>query len=312
MNTTRLLATGLAVSIILLVAYFPCFGQSSVVLTADDQFRFAEHYFEQKKYAKAVIEYERFVYFFPKDSRVSQALFQVGESYFRANQFDDAVRSFQVVIKKFGETDLALKSFFRSSLCYTLQQQYGDALATLDRLLWTNPARDTKDEIYYRKGWIYLETDDWDKARKAFEQISPRGRETYGLQSLFDDMDKKDTLKTKSPRVAGFLAILPGAGHIYCERYQDALISLVINGGFMIAAWEAFENDNEALGALLTFFEIGFYSANIYSAVNSAHKYNRKQKNQLLQHLKENATLEASAVRWNNKSGLALTCNIRF
>ena len=46
----------------------------------------------------------------------------------------------------------------------------------------------------------------------------------------------------------------------------------------IIAAWEAFDNDNEALGSLLTLFEIGFYTGNIYSAVNAAHKYNKKQK----------------------------------
>ncbi|MCJ7809422.1 MAG: hypothetical protein MUP26_04080, partial [Desulfobulbaceae bacterium] len=30
------------------------------------------------------------------------------------------------------------------------------------------------------------------------------------------------------------------------------------------------------LGGILAFFELGWYAGNIYSAVNGAHKYNRK------------------------------------
>jgi hypothetical protein len=80
----------------------------------------------------------------------------------------------------------------------------------------------------------------------------------------------------------------------------------------IFAAVEAFDNDNEALGGLLTFFEIGLYSGNVYSAVNSAHKYNRKQKHDFLKYLKEHSVLEVSGLRLNEGQAMALCCKIRF
>jgi len=43
-----------------------------------------------------------------------------------------------------------------------------------------------------------------------------------------------------------------------------------------LAAFEAFDNDNEVLGGILCLFEIGLYGGNIYNAVNHAHRHNQK------------------------------------
>ena len=66
-----------------------------------------------------------------------------------------------------------------------------------------------------------------------------------------------------------------GAGHLYCERKRDAFISFLLNGAMIYAAYGAFDHDLDVLGGIITFFELGFCSENIYSAVSSAHKYNR-------------------------------------
>jgi TM2 domain-containing membrane protein YozV len=95
--------------------------------------------------------------------------------------------------------------------------------------------------------------------------------------------------KAKDPTVAGVLAIVPGAGHLYCERPRDALISFLLNGALIYAAYEAFDEDLEVLGAVIAFFELSFYAGNIYSAVSSAHKYNRDEKNRFLNSLKKEA-----------------------
>jgi tetratricopeptide (TPR) repeat protein len=224
---------------------------------------------------------------------------------------DAAIPAFRAVIEKFPGSDLAVESYFKISTSYARLQKHGNALGVLDELLWTHPDGDVKDEIYYRKGWVLLELDRWDDARQSFGMIRSQSENRYGLQELWEEMNKPFP-PMKNPGVAGALALVPGAGHLYCERYQDALISFVINGAMILAAWEAFDNDNEALGGLLTVFEIGFYSANIYSAANSAHKYNRKQKQDFLENLKKHATVEASAIRIGDSPGLAVTCSIRF
>ena len=57
---------------------------------------------------------------------------------------------------------------------------------------------------------------------------------------------------------------------------------------------------------------MGFYSGNIYSAVNSAHKYNRKQKQDFLKYLKKHSTLQASASPADRGGQLAVLYKISF
>ena len=71
-------------------------------------------------------------------------------------------------------------------------------------------------------------------------------------------------------------------GHLYSERYRDAAVAFVLNGAFIWGMVEAFQHKNYAVGGILTFFELGWYSGNIYSAVSSAHKYNRNKKKEYL------------------------------
>ncbi len=103
-----------------------------------------------------------------------------------------------------------------------------------------------------------------------------------------------------------------GAGHLYCERKRDAFVSFLLNGAMIYAAYEAFDHDHDALGGIITFFELGFYSGNIYSAVSSAHKYNRHEKSKFLDYLKKHAKINISSVRQNEGESLVLLCQFSF
>jgi hypothetical protein len=108
-------------------------------------------------------------------------------------------------------------------------------------------------------------------------------------------LDRIQEVPQKSPGMAGVLAaVLPGAGHLYCERYRDAAIAFLLNGAFIWGIVESFEHDNYVVGGILTFFELGWYSGNIYSAVASAHKYNRKMKQEYIDHLERGLSLGIS------------------
>ena len=287
-------------------------GQTTIVIKADDQFQFAERYFEEGEYYRAVGEYERFIYFFPQDPRVALARYKIGLSYLKGERFTQAVQSFHALIEKHGDTELAMNAYFNLSEAYIMLKQFGNALAALESLIKQSSDLDVKDRAYYKQGWIYLETDEWEKAQASFDKISPKNRDTYRLKQLSQDISKREFLKIKNPAAAGWLAVIPGAGHLYCDRYRDALIAFLLNGAMIYAAYEAFDQDNEGLGGLITFFEIGLYAGNIYSAVNSAHKYNRKQKNDFFQYLKDHSMLQASAIRLDEGQALALSYKITF
>jgi hypothetical protein len=129
---------------------------------------------------------------------------------------------------------------------------------------------------------------EWQIAREAFAAL-PQESPFYPPAKLYaDGLGRMDSLPRKSPVLSGTLAaVLPGAGHLYAERPRDALVSFLLNGSFIWAAVELFRNNNNVAGGVVAFFELGWYGGNIYSAVGSAHKYNKRIEDEFLQGLKD-------------------------
>ena len=69
---------------------------------------------------------------------------------------------------------------------------------------------------------------------------------------------------------------------------------------------EAFNNDNNVLGGILAFFEIGWYSGNIYSAINVTHKWNRKVRDDFRNGLFDNVDLRLLSYE-NRPAGLLVS-----
>ena len=269
--------------------------KSSIIINPNTQFNFAEHYFSDKDYLSAVVEYKRFIYFFPEDQRVETAMYRIGMSYYLAGQLKNAIDSFNAVIDRYVDTDFSVKSYFMISEAHVKQYAFGLAVINLNNLVTMTHDEEVRDEAYYRIGWIYVETASWEEARCYFSKISAKNKNKYRLERLTDELNKEKLIPKKNPGLAGFLSVIPGAGYLYCERYQDALIAFLLNGGLILAAVESFDDNNNALGGVIAFVEFGFYAGNIYGAVTSAHKYNRKQTGRFIETLKNNTKINLSA-----------------
>ena len=80
----------------------------------------------------------------------------------------------------------------------------------------------------------------------------------------------------KSPRIGGFLGLIPGLGYAYSGEYGNALRSLLFNSLFIWGMVETAERDQWGAFTLITFFEVTwFYSGSIYGGIDAAHRYNR-------------------------------------
>jgi len=288
------------------------YAAQEIVIDPERQFQFAEHYFQNGEYYRAIGEYERFIYFFPLSDKVELARYKIGLSFFNGEQYAEAIKAFDELIEDYKNTEYALKSYLKISRAYILLKRYDAALIGIKNLITIAPNKETKNEAYYQGGWVYLEMGLWEKAQKYFEEISVQNRKKYNLKELLIGLDRKLPLKRKNPTTAGLLAIIPGAGHLYCERKKDALISFLLNGAMIYAAYEAFDHNLDVIGGIITFFELGFYSGNIYSAVSSAHKYNRNEKSKFLDYLKKNTTINLSMNNTNQNTSLLLLCNFSF
>ncbi|MFC1811347.1 tetratricopeptide repeat protein [Thermodesulfobacteriota bacterium] len=291
------------------IPFSPCFGNTVLIIDADRQFKFAEKSFSDGDYSLAIDEYKRFIHFFPADDRVELAMYNIGLSYFEDQRFKAAIDAFNSLIDKYENTALAIQSYFRISESQEKLPAFGPAITTLQNLATLADDVNVRDEAYYRTGWIYVETGAWEKARRSFDKISEQNRNKYMLKRLSDELDTTVSIPKKSPGLAGILSVIPGAGFLYCGRYQDALIAFLLNGGLIYAAYESFDEELYALGGIISFVELGFYTGNIYGAVNSAHKYNRSKTRQFIENLKLNSKISLSPAP---KNGFILSFQYRF
>lgn len=267
-------------------------SSSEVVIRSDSQFGFAHQYLDRGDYAGAAAEFERFRYFFPEDARAEEALYLIGFCRLREGRRDDARAVFGRLLNEAAEPSLAARAIFMTGESYYEEGRMEEAAAVFEEVVRRYPGLEIKNAALYRLGWVDLRQDEWEKASAAFDRVSAESPLYAKAGLLAGESLKGAELAWKEPATAGVLAaVLPGAGHAYVGRPKDGLVALLLNGLFIWAAVEAFDSDQDVLGGILTFFEVGWYSGNIYSAVNAAHKYNRKVRDDFREGLDERLDL---------------------
>jgi tetratricopeptide (TPR) repeat protein len=288
---------------------------TELLITSRHQFDFAGRLFQAGDYFRSISEYKRFIYLFPDDGHIPAAYFNLGMAYFHINDFSNAVKAFAVVITDDRKNDLTLsslfiQSYFMISRCYLKGNAPEKAISNLNKLMTITTNTDVHDEALYRAGWIFLEMGQWDDAKRHFSKISIQNQGKYKLQRVSDELTKVSSIPHKNPKMAGLLSVIPGAGYVYCRRYKDALIAFLLNGTLIYAAYESFRNDNYALGGLITAFELGFYTGNIYGSATSAHKFNRAEKRAFIDELKHHLKINLSGSL--HQKSLMLSFNYLF
>ncbi len=217
--------------------------------------------------------------------------FRIGECYFKAKRWSEAIDVFNPFILKYPRGSFRDNAIFMRGQAEKQLKRYPDALSTFDELIKSQSLA-FSDKARYERAMILVEQEEWLKAREAFATLSEDNPLYSSAVRFSQGLERMDQIPQKSPAVAGTLAaILPGAGHLYTERPRDALVSFLLTGSFIWAAIELFRNNNYVAGGIVTFFEIGWYSGNIYSAVSSAHKFNRRVQDEFIQGLKEKSGL---------------------
>lgn len=312
-----------------MLLFFPVSGFPAdvVMVDAQKQYQLAQTLFAEKEFSAAAHEYIRFFHLFPHHERVAEARYNTGVSFFYAGRFEDARRHLEKTAERFSDSGFAPDAMFKLSEVYVAMDQPGRAVTVLRNLVTLTRNAQVRDRACFVLGWLLLDNADVLKSRsdypvypvreaeKYFSMISLEGKKKFQMQDSITSLKTMDQLKTKSPAVAGALSVVPGGGFLYCERYQDALVSFLLNSALMLAAYESFENDNEFLGGAISFVEAGFYAGNIYGSIAGAHKYNKKKQKQFIDNLKQDYIIKPDKLSFRaglvNK-GMALRLEYKF
>jgi tetratricopeptide (TPR) repeat protein len=237
--------------------------------------RFSAELFAAGEYYRAITEAKRYLSLFPKGRQSEEMAKSIGDAYLMSHEWAEAVAAYDDFFTRFPASPMAATATFCKALA--LLQQGGTAEAErLFQLILSGADRDKKGEAARWEILLLIRQNRFDEAEKRLKDQMLRPdieKETGRIEEL---LKAKRAVSYKSPETAGVLsALLPGAGQFYNGRYGDGVHSFLLNTLFILAAYKAYESDNYGLGALLTLFEIGWYTGGIYGAVGGAHKFNR-------------------------------------
>ncbi len=188
-------------------------------------------------------------------------------------------------------------------LCYFFARRYDEAahyfekseLAHVDK---TFPAYRDLFLILYE---CYREIDAPEKEEKLLELLKQTYPDTAEKLSISrkvreGDLDAVEELCTGPPRkeyLCNLLdtynhekksiataqtlnALLPGAGYLYIGQRTSAFTAFLLNGLFIVAAYEFFHHGHTAGGIITTVFEAGWYFGGIYGVGLETKYYNER------------------------------------
>jgi len=281
-----------------------------LVIKSEEQLSFARMYMKQGEFEKAIVELERYRFFFPDDENIALSQYLTGECYLNLKKYSKAREILEELYKKEPNGKYGDKALFLIGESFYKEGKYHEAEICFTGLVREYPSSVIKDKAIYRLGWSQLSDDRWGEASQTFKSVNKDSLLYTPSLNISEKLINTSDYKEKDPLTAGIMAgIVPGLGHAYCNRYRDGATAFILNGLFIWAAVESFESDNDALGGILSFLEAGWYAGNIYSAVNCAHKYNRKSKRDFILKLHENVGLNLFSDRPDQ---VALSLNFRF
>ena len=229
----------------LLLSFFLC---SHDVLAAEGQggdaikqFTFAESLFNEGDYYRAITEYKRFIFFYPGNDIVEKSAFRIAESYYKAKRWTEAVDAFNAFSIKYPTSNMAIEALYLKGMAEKELKRHEKALSTFQEIIVKAKSKEYGDKAIYQSALILLEMGDYRKAKQTFSLVPEGSALASSAHIMTTGLERMDEIPQKSPTTAGTLAaILPGAGHLYTERYRDAFVDFLLNGAFILAAVELF------------------------------------------------------------------------
>jgi tetratricopeptide (TPR) repeat protein len=263
-----------------------CLAAPATVLRAgdpaDNTLQFANHLFSEEEYYRAIGEYERYLFLAPTGGEAPFAALRIAECYAHGKRWSEALGAVEEFMRAYGSSPLAVQGGMLKARILIELGKGEEAREELRHLLETHPEEPVAAEVWYLTAISLARESRWLEADEALRQIGSQSGRFVAAQGMRQVLAEAPTAKRKDPAVAGLLAaVLPGAGHLYCDRPGDGALAFAFTGAFTWATVEAFQQDHDALGIGLGLIALSFYGGNIFSAVNVAHKYNDREEHRL-------------------------------
>jgi len=286
--------------LLLLTLFLPPVLQAE---TAEELLAFADYLAAKGEFYRAITEYERLRFLYPGHGQRELALSQIVTCYLEAEQYEKAALSAEMFLDEYPASEQRFEVMMSLVASYKAQNKFSEAAGELEYFLQKNPEDSYQERILEQVAFCYLKEKKWDMARQAFEKLAllKDGHRQKPASRAVQELSEPKQLARRSPAAAGwFSAIIPGSGQLYCSRAGDAFAAFTVNGLFGYLTVDAFRKKEYVLGSLLGMLELGWYTGNIYTAVNAAHKFNKEKESRLIERV--NNVFYLPALSWERKS----------
>ena len=282
MKTNKIFSTTAVILSFLFFLIIPAISSSSEQ-TNDEKteasrlFNFAYQLLQEGDYYRAITEYKRFISYYPQAPEIPDASIGIANAYYKAEKYDDAIESYRDFLAKYPENKNFDEAVLNLADSFIKTKRTDSAIILLDEIEEKMPGSSLAEKLKILLGKNMLKEGRFDDAEKELGKVKEKSGEKEEAEVLLESLKQMKGLELKSPLLAGLMSsVLPGAGQVYAGRKKDAIFSFLLNGLFTWGAVESFNRDIYVAGAILSFFEFGWYTGNIYNAVSDTHKYNRK------------------------------------
>jgi tetratricopeptide (TPR) repeat protein len=237
---------------------------------------------QDKKFNEAAIEARRMALSTTNNIEKAAYLFLAAYAYSATQDFERAIKMLDAAEDTYPQVkENAL--FLRGKVAME-QGRYDEALFYFDALLPAATSKAMNQFILQEMAVSHFMQGNTNSALASIREFDGRRREETAA-ALQDFYSKPD----KSPRIGGVLGLIPGLGYAYSEEYANALRCFLLNGIFISALAYCASEEQWGAFAVVSFFELTWYSGSIYGGVDAAHRYNRTRR------AKVSATLRAGA-----------------
>ena len=232
-------------------------------------FRLAMELLNEREYGLSAVEFRRFAMESPEPASQSSAYLYAGYAYLMNHSHVSAGEMLDRAESTDASSAYSAELTLLNAENARLANDPDTALYFYDALAAESDQSAFQTFSLRRAASIHLTRGDVVAARQNLER-SPMD-ESRSLQALETYANGKD----KSPKAGGLWGLFPGAGYWYSGEIANGFRSLILNSLFIYGMVDTAQDDQWGAFAVISFFELTWYSGSIYGGVDAAHRYNR-------------------------------------
>ncbi|MBF0190912.1 MAG: tetratricopeptide repeat protein [Magnetococcales bacterium] len=242
----------------------------------------------QKDHRRAATEFGRYVSGGKREGvevfpRLEEAMYRLAVNLAEAREVDPALRAFSELGAVYPKSSFVPMALLRMGLLYERAGNTGEAMQRYRYLAGMGKENELDALSRLRLAWLAMGKPGEEEVARGYLQTVTLPRFKEPVHAMLREVEELPQLPYKDPWISGLLtAVLPGAGHLYLDRPDDAGVAFLSNGLLMAGTIQAFSKGVSGLGVALAVIEWGWYSGTIFSAVSLTHKHNKRLREERL------------------------------